>query len=535
MFMLLGKRPIQITFVSNMASFTRFLFLAWLGVFMACRLPLHTQFDHTKAVPNYSLHLINDSARWSMTVPGDVVVLEKPRSIKRELKRFGLRTAALRELDGIALAACTREEPFYAFVVCLSDSLLHWPDSLNVARFTRALDHGFATAFAHELPQQRRVSMIRDLEQSMKTLRNGASYRSSIVTPLDVFDRFKADTRFAECFEALKAFPPADDAEAQLKFQLMLTEASFLEHHPDYQGMLSRFVGARSPNDVVAGFFRKSALFENDALSFIVERAADAQITLINEQHVIPRHRELVRRLLEPLQNAGYTHLALEALKPGADSALNAGAVLTTAHGYYTKEQVFGNLIREAQTLGFTFVAYEAPTDEPDREAWQANRLAAVVKNNPNAKVIALVGVDHLLEDPMPDGKQWMASHLKHRHGIDPFTVDQIRMERYSTDFDCGLASAERFASDDKFDRVDAAVLNKLTPSPCKGCVDTLFNNSESYPVQINVYALSEWEAIIETANPVPVIALYLQAGASASSSIPQKNKIEIVPIKQAQ
>ena len=514
-----------------MASCFRICFAVALLAVFSCSLPLHEHHGYTKPVANYSLHLINDTAQWSMTVPGDVLIMSKPREIKRELKRFGFAPKSLRRLDKLMLAGYTREEPYYAFVLYFADSLVHWPDTTDVGRFPRALEQGFATAFALPLPGQRRASMESDMKQAMKTLKNGAAYRKSVVTPLDVFERYSNGTRFAACFSALRDFPPADDSEAQLKFQLMLTEASFVDRHPEYPGMRTRFIGVPSANDVVAGFFRKSAAFEDAALSRIAERAATSRITLVNEQHVIPAHRELVRRLLKPLKDVGYTHLALEALKPGADSLLNAGAVLTTGHGYYTKEQVFGRLIREAIALGFTLVAYEAPANHSDREAWQADRLAEVLAKTPSAKVLALVGVDHLLEDPMSDGKQWMAAHLKHRHGIDPFTIDQIRMERYTDAFSCTLAIAEGFASDEKFDRVDANVLNRLEILPCTNCADTVLTNPEPFAVQVNVYDADEYASVIETANPVPLVSFYLRAGEERSTSIPKKNKIERYPV----
>jgi hypothetical protein len=62
------------------------------------------------------------------------------------------------------------------------------------------------------------------------------------------------------------------------------------------------------------------------------------------------------------LREAGFTHLACETL--AEDRALNERGYPTMTSSYYAKDPLYGDLLRRADALGFTFAMYEAPPEE---------------------------------------------------------------------------------------------------------------------------------------------------------------------------
>ncbi|MGN6514097.1 MAG: hypothetical protein ACTHKZ_11085 [Lysobacteraceae bacterium] len=172
--------------------------------------------------------------------------------------------------------------------------------------------------------------------------------------------------------------------------------------------------------------------------AFVARAAPGARVVLLNESHSIIRSRALAYRLLPILRNAGFDHLALEALAPapgGADAA-DGGKVLAdgalqrrgfplddNAGGYYLREPVYGEIVREALSLGFTLVAYEAPQwrSRDEREAGQARALAHLLDAQPSAKVVVLAGYSHVWKT---DG--WMADQLSRATGAKLLSLDQV-------------------------------------------------------------------------------------------------------------
>jgi hypothetical protein len=89
---------------------------------------------------------------------------------------------------------------------------------------------------------------------------------------------------------------------------------------------------------------------------------------------------------------------------------------LAKATGYH----IFGHEITEAQEKEFA---------DPEkrinyRDSVQAVNILAVLKKNPSAKIVALVGHDHLLEKER-DGVKRLATYLRELGGPNPFTIDQ--------------------------------------------------------------------------------------------------------------
>jgi hypothetical protein len=180
-----------------------------------------------------------------------------------------------------------------------------------------------------------------------------------------------------------------------------------------------------------------------DAIDFLIERASDEQIIILNEAHHKPQHRIFTRRLLKGLYDQGFRYFGLEALNNNPfdttalllDTALQErGYPLNSAvSGTYTREPQMANLIREAIEIGFSIFAYER-SRRGDRELIQASNIYnKILRKDPQAKILIHCGWYHLLETENK-GRRWMADHLKEITGIDPFTVYQdILTERYCT------------------------------------------------------------------------------------------------------
>ena len=187
-----------------------------------------------------------------------------------------------------------------------------------------------------------------------------------------------------------------------------------------------------------------------DAKEYIVEQAKLNQITIINEAHHNPRHRVFTRSLLKELYEAGYTFLGLEALYNGPkggtqlangakildeyDSELNSRKYPIRSSGSYTQEPQFGNLIRDALSIGFTIFAYEKSgvgSGHP-REVGQAKNIQAVIRENPDAKILIHCGLAHAYEGYYKAWGKAIAGHLADLTGINPLTINQVKYSEYS-------------------------------------------------------------------------------------------------------
>lgn len=187
-------------------------------------------------------------------------------------------------------------------------------------------------------------------------------------------------------------------------------------------------------------------------------------MVMINENHFYPNHRLFILQLLPQLKEIGYTHLALEALGSRADSLLNLPlAYPKLSTGFYTMEQNYGNLLREAKKLGFQFVAYENIDSKKDRELGQVENLyTRTIGKDKNAKVLVIAGVDHILEMPSANGKKWMATLMKENYQINPLTISQTHLNAYRSysQFNYQLIAKDEFKAMNTIAAVDYFILN---------------------------------------------------------------------------
>ena len=180
-----------------------------------------------------------------------------------------------------------------------------------------------------------------------------------------------------------------------------------------------------------------------DAVEAIVEAARTRRAVFVNEAHHVAPHRALTLRLLRPLYEAGYRWLALEAVLREGTEELNGRGYPTLGAGLYTREPLFGELVREALRLGYRVVAYEAEGlsiergGDPVRRAAardlaQAENLRArVLDVDPDARLLVHAGYGHVFKRHTAEWAP-MAARFAELTGIDPFTVDQTLMTERS-------------------------------------------------------------------------------------------------------
>jgi hypothetical protein len=173
-----------------------------------------------------------------------------------------------------------------------------------------------------------------------------------------------------------------------------------------------------------------------EAAPLLAERAQATRVVLLNEAHDQPAHRAYCGQLLRQLAPLGYTLFAVEALDP-ADTGINQRGFPISSSGFYTCEPTMGKLLRTARQGGFQLVSHEiSASQEKEFEDWvrrsnyrdsvQAVNILAALRQHPQAKLVALVGHDHILEKER-DGLKRLAAYLRELGSIDPLTIDQTQ------------------------------------------------------------------------------------------------------------
>ena len=174
-----------------------------------------------------------------------------------------------------------------------------------------------------------------------------------------------------------------------------------------------------------------------DGMTYILEKAKDYQVVIINEGHHMPQHRVFSAQLLEELQKQGFKHLGLESYyaSPQNDSTLKALGYPTLKSGYYTKEPQFGNLLRQAHRMGIQIFGYESEghADGKEREINQAKNIQTYLEQHPGEKVLIHCGFGHVKEgELMSPWEKAMAGRLEEFTGLDPLTINQVGYSEHS-------------------------------------------------------------------------------------------------------
>jgi hypothetical protein len=206
-----------------------------------------------------------------------------------------------------------------------------------------------------------------------------------------------------------------------------------------------RHYGYKPPKEAAAVAAFDRAL---DAVPVVLAQAHGRKAVFLNESHGHSQTRASNFAMLAGLRAEGFDVLALEALTAGEqvartathcsdtslfDAGLVARGYPVTSTGYYLRDPVFAETLREALRLGFRLVAYDTYVQvqtQAEREQTQAENLACVFKDDPKARLVVIAGFGHISESetgPVPGGL--MAYRFRKLTGIDPLTVDTTRLE----------------------------------------------------------------------------------------------------------
>lgn len=180
-----------------------------------------------------------------------------------------------------------------------------------------------------------------------------------------------------------------------------------------------------------------------DALAAIIEGASRTSVVILNEAHNISAHRSFAGRVARALRPLGYNWFAAETFMsrqpdPAPSISLyRAGMPFIADFGWYSRDPVYAETVREAARLGYQFRDYEQAWDQraPEGSEWEAeiaaretaqadNLIAHILQPHPGAKVFVFVGYSHAMEKPGRGGT-WFAARLKEKTGIDPLTIEQ--------------------------------------------------------------------------------------------------------------
>lgn len=247
-------------------------------------------------------------------------------------------------------------------------------------------------------------------------------------------DQFFTEGRYLPTYLDLKAKAEAGDQGARQMFSQF---ASFLGDEATAVGLDERPPQpSLIPPDLDGAVAR-------DAIEAIIEAARNTRIVILNEAHNVSGHRAFAAKVMRALRPLGYDWFAAETFTPPQPEpyvrigGYARGAPFLASYGYYTRDPVFAETVREAARLGYRFSDYEQRFDQgaPDdadgatqiatREEAQADNLIAnVLSAHPEARVFVFVGYSHAMEKAGRGGT-WFAARLKAKTGVDPLTIEQ--------------------------------------------------------------------------------------------------------------
>lgn len=283
-------------------------------------------------------------------------------------------------------------------------------------------------------------------------------------TYFDVFNGVRENDNYLVAREKIKTAPlQQNDQQKFNKFQLLATINSFISNNKEYDSLFlkkeqkTKSIYNKRVDSLLNNRKQKNALQEFDSI------IKNKQVVMLNEIHWSPKNRILAIKLLNNLKANGFKYFAVEAIETGKDSILNTRKYPSKDTGYYTREPYFAHLLRIAKNLNFEIVQYDDLTTNEDRDLAQANNLKKIITKDSNAKIFVYAGIDHILETNPP--KKRMAEHFKELTGINPVTLNQIKITSdIPTEFEI-FPSTDFNAFNGLTTNVDFYIVNNIKPS----------------------------------------------------------------------
>jgi hypothetical protein len=180
-----------------------------------------------------------------------------------------------------------------------------------------------------------------------------------------------------------------------------------------------------------------------EPVGYITEAARNARITMINESHAEPLTRYFIGKVAAALRKEGYAAYGAETFAP--QIAYEASTPPLAREGFYSREPVFGRLVRQLRKDGWRLFPYEfIPLPDPKgysretatlREVGQAANLTQQISREEKAKILVHVGHGHLQEYSAPDGIKQMGQVFAEANNINPLTIETTRFESPDASF----------------------------------------------------------------------------------------------------
>ncbi len=466
---------------------------------------VHEYFEANRKVPDYSLHLYNDSLKIHFRSPADVDFYADAGEVSQRIEG----EPWLKDIPPLMYGR-TNTPPYEVFLFASQE-----PVTLNAPGYIQmdTLLNGWNYYFLGRALEPRAEKAVKsDMANMFHSLEAGEGYNREIPSLNKLVRRYMVSHRYLEALNVISNYPETDASINSYKTQMVLTYASFLGETTSYRGGRSEYESRFPVRPETQAVLKSSEYRNRAALEEIVQLASSARVVMVNENHFYPEHRITVRELLSPLRKLGYDYLALEALAPGQDMQLNRpGSFPTLETGFYTREQQFDRLIREAMQLGYTLVAYESEGE--NREAGQARNLyEKTIGKNPDGKVLVLAGVDHILESSnrMPR----MAELFRDEYGIDPLTISQARLAHYPAGEDVRyvLARSDSLPGPE-FTGVDYHLLNHQPLDYGLGGSPVRYTNTYDSKIQLALFYGNETDNPDELGTRVPYFTTMVEPG----------------------
>lgn len=491
--------------------------------FFGCSSKISNHFHENNYIRNFSIHITNDSLQLYFKSPADITYTTD----KSELKNV-IRQSKFKIKDDVLVHGKTNFPPYEYFVTISNVKKQTYP--VNLVVYDTVIENKVIRFIGNPLAENSKKTLEIDLKNCFKSLELGPTYRKEISTVMDIVQKHKKSNKFYAVLNEITEFPTYDKQEEWMKFQMELTYSSFLGKNEFYENYLQKLESRFKPNDTIALIIKENVITNATVFETIINEAKKHKIVMINENHFYPNHRILVSNLLPKLKEIGYTYLALEALDTTQDSLLNTPngyPVLDT--GFYTSEQNYSNLIRKAKKLGFEFVAYENMDNEKNREMGQAENLYnKTFKNSPTCKVVVLAGIDHILEKPSTNGKQWMATIFKKKYAIDPLTISQTHLNSYRNliKSQYGIIKSDWFKKE-SLTAVDFIVLNNDYTSAIENIPTTYpYKNSTDKTIQIALFFAKELDDDYDYLDKIPYFTTLVESGKKIELPVDEKEDV---------
>lgn len=158
--------------------------------------------------------------------------------------------------------------------------------------------------------------------------------------------------------------------------------------------------------------------------TFILNKCKNSRAVLFNENHNRTHTRYYLLELLAQLKEMGFTTLALEDLRESNQSLVKREYPILSS-GFYIKEPVFAELVREAIRLGFKLLPYEQEGATHRGEA-SGQYLSRYLNQNSTERLIILGGYGFLYKTNKHNYDKTVAQVLQNNFGNSIVSLDCI-------------------------------------------------------------------------------------------------------------